>query len=188
VGLELMTRYEAKGGGSVRTSLPTPEVQPQCHAPEVVDLVVDIHERLSHAGLDTGAETIAWHLHHTHNTAASRAAINRILTGAGLVVSEPKKRPRSSYIGFEANAPNECWQSDFTRYHLTHPDGRPGEDADIITQLDDHSRSPCTSALTGVSPAYHRRHRGLNPHPDQQRTRAPRLDADRQCPWSTPCV
>ena len=56
------------------------------------------------------------------------------------MVPEPKKRPKSSYIRFEASMPNECWQSDFTHYRLTKPDGRPGADAEIITWLDDHAR------------------------------------------------
>ena len=36
--------------------------------------------------------------------------------------------------------PNETWQSDFTHYRLTRPDGRPGADVEIITWLDDYSR------------------------------------------------
>ena len=36
--------------------------------------------------------------------------------------------------------PNETWQSDFTHYRLTRPDGRPGTDVEIITWLDDRSR------------------------------------------------
>jgi hypothetical protein len=56
------------------------------------------------------------------------------------VVPEPKKRPKSSYIRFQAAMPNETWQSDFTHYRLTHPDGRPGAEVEIITWLDDHSR------------------------------------------------
>ena len=36
--------------------------------------------------------------------------------------------------------PNETWQSDFTHYRLTRPDGRPGADVEIITWLDDCTR------------------------------------------------
>ena len=36
--------------------------------------------------------------------------------------------------------PNETWQSDFTHYRLTHPDGRPGTDVEIISWLDDCTR------------------------------------------------
>ncbi len=53
----------------------------------------------------------------------------------GLVDPEPRKRPRSSYIRFEAELPNETWQSDFTHW----PDA-DGVDAQIVTWLDDHSR------------------------------------------------
>ena len=60
---------------------------------------------------------------------------DRILTRAGAVVPEPAKRPRSSYIRFEASQPNETWQSDFTHYRLANR-----TDTEIITWLDDHSR------------------------------------------------
>jgi transposase InsO family protein len=70
----------------------------------------------------------------------SRATISRYLTKAGLVVAERKKRPKSSYIRFAAEQPNETWQSDFTHYRLTRPDGRPGADTEILTWLDDCSR------------------------------------------------
>jgi transposase InsO family protein len=66
--------------------------------------------------------------------------VARYLAKRGLVTPQPHKRPRSSYIRFQAAMPNECWQSDFTHYRLTRPDGRPGRDTEIITWLDDHSR------------------------------------------------
>ena len=48
--------------------------------------------------------------------------------------------PRSSYVRFAAEQPNETWQADFTHYRLTRPDGRPGPDTEILSWLDDHSR------------------------------------------------
>ncbi len=65
----------------------------------------------------------------------SRSNIARQLTKHGLVVPEPKKRPKSSYIRFEAAMPNETWQSDFTHYRLA-----DGTDAEILTWLDDCTR------------------------------------------------
>src|SRR4030065_408071 len=59
------------------------------------------------------------------------------LHAAGLVVPEPRKRPRSSWIRFEAAAPNEVWQSDFTHWHLA-----DGSEVGIISWLADHSRYP----------------------------------------------
>jgi transposase InsO family protein len=70
----------------------------------------------------------------------SRSTISRHLTAAGLVIPEPKKRPKSSYVRFEASMPNETWQSEFTHYRLTRPDGRPGVDVEIIIWLDDCTR------------------------------------------------
>ena len=83
---------------------------------------------------------LSWHLTHKHHLSVSRATINRILTRHGAITPTPAKRPKSSYIRFEADQPNETWQSDFTHYPLTWPDGQPGPDTEIITWLDDHSR------------------------------------------------
>ena len=47
----------------------------------------------------------------------------------------PGKRPRSSYIRFQAEQPNEMWQADFTHYRLT-----TGADVEILSWLDDHAR------------------------------------------------
>jgi transposase InsO family protein len=106
----------------------------------VVDLIVELREKLTATGLDAGPDTICWHLAHHHDLTVSRATVARYLAKRGLVTPQPHKRPRSSYIRFQAAMPNECWQSDFTHYRLTRPDGRPGPDTEIITWLDDHSR------------------------------------------------
>jgi transposase InsO family protein len=65
----------------------------------------------------------------------SAATISRHLARQGLVTPDPAKRPRSSYLRFAAEMPNECWQSDFTHYPLA---GEAG--TEILTWLDDHSR------------------------------------------------
>ncbi|GAA1625262.1 hypothetical protein GCM10009744_11320 [Kribbella alba] len=83
----------------------------------------------------------------------SRATVARHLTARGMVTPEPKKRPKSSYIRFEAAMPNECWQSDFTHYRLARPDGRPGADTEILTWLDDCSRFALQTPPTTGSPA-----------------------------------
>jgi transposase InsO family protein len=136
----LMTRYAAEGEAAFEPRSRAPNIRPAATAPATVELVLQLRKQLSEAGLDAGADTIGWHLQHHHTTVLSRATINRILTRAGQVTPEPSKRPKSSYIRFEAAQPNETWQSDFTHYRLTRTDGRPGNDAEIITWLDDHSR------------------------------------------------
>jgi transposase InsO family protein len=136
----LMARYAAEGEAAFQPRSRRPQNSPRATSPEVVDLVLRLRKQLSEAGLDAGAETIGWHLTHTHRTTVSRATIHRILTRHGTVVPQPAKRPKASYLRFAAEQPNETWQSDFTHYRLTHSDGRPGTDVEIITWLDDHSR------------------------------------------------
>ncbi len=87
------------------------------------------------AGRDAGPVTIAWHLAREGLHAPSTSTIRRILHAAGLITPEPRKRPRSSYIRFEAAQPNETWQSDFTHWRLA-----DGTDVEILNWLDDHSR------------------------------------------------
>ncbi len=58
-----------------------------------------------------------------------------MLHAANLVVPEPRKRPKSPYLRFEAAQPNETWQSDFTHWRLA-----DGTDIEILNWLDDHSR------------------------------------------------
>lgn len=136
----LMARYRESGEAAFEPLSRAPKTTPGATDPASVQLVVELRTALARAGLDAGADTIGWHLRHHHQITLSRATINRILVRAGLVVPDPSKRPKSSYIRFEAEQPNECWQSDFTHYRLTRPDGTTGDDVEIITWLDDHAR------------------------------------------------
>lgn len=133
-------RYEAEGEAALEPRSRRPKTSPNALSAEVVDLIVRVREELTDAGLDAGPETISWHLEQHHGHRVARSTISRHLTAAGLVVPEPKKRPKSSYIRFEASMPNQTWQSDFTHYRLTRPDDRPGTDVEIITWLDDCTR------------------------------------------------
>ena len=133
---KLKARYEAEGETALEPRSRRPKTSPTAMAPEVVELIVRLRKELSEAGLDAGPETIAWHLEHHHGHRVARSTVSRHLAAAGLVTPEPRKRPKSSYIRFEAAMPNETWQSDFTHYRLTGPDG-PGADTEIISWLDD---------------------------------------------------
>ena len=140
---KLIARYRAEGETAFQRRSRAPRTSPSATPGETVRLVLELRKTLAEAGLDAGADTIGWHLLHHHQVTLSRATINRILTRAGAVVPEPAKRPKSSYIRFQAEQPNQTWQSDFTHYRLTppgEPDGTTGADTEIITWLDDHSR------------------------------------------------
>ena len=136
----LMARYRDEGEAAYTPRSRRPNTSPNALAPDVVDLIVRLRKELTEDGLDAGPETIGWHLHHHHGHRVSPSTISRYLTRAGLVVPEPKKRPKSSYTRFEASMPNQTWQSDFTHYRLAHRDGRPGRDIEIISWLDDCTR------------------------------------------------
>lgn len=47
----------------------------------------------------------------------SVAMIWRVLSRTLLITPEPRMQLAHSYLRFEADLPNECWQSDFTRRH-----------------------------------------------------------------------
>jgi len=137
---ELLARYRREGDAVFEPRSRRPLSSPTAIPTETIELIGELREKLTATGLDAGPDTIVWHLQHHHDLTVSRATVSRYLTKAGLVVPEPKKRPKSSYIRFQAAMPNECWQSDFTHYRLTKPDGRPGADCEILTWLDDCSR------------------------------------------------
>ena len=131
----LMARHRAEGEAAFEPLSRAPKSSPGATPPQTVELVLRLRKKLGEAGLDAGADTIGWHLAHHHATALSRATINRILVRAGTVTPEPTKRPKSSYLRFEADQPNETWQSDFTHYRLV-----DGTETEILTWLDDCSR------------------------------------------------
>ncbi|MPZ96595.1 MAG: IS481 family transposase [Propionibacteriales bacterium] len=137
---KLKARYETEGETALEPRSRRPKTSPAATAPETVELVLRLRKELAETGHDAGADTVLWHLAQHHQVTLSRATVHRILTRHGAVTPEPKKRPKSSYIRFEATMPNETWQSDFTHYRLTHPDGTPGIDVEIITWLDDCTR------------------------------------------------
>jgi transposase InsO family protein len=131
----LMARYRLEGEAAFEPLSRAPASSPGATPVATVELVLRLRKELTETGLDAGADTIGWHLNHHHAVTLSRATINRILVRAGAVTPEPDKRPKSSYLRFEADQPNECWQSDFTHYRLT-----DHSDAEILTWLDDCSR------------------------------------------------
>lgn len=142
----LLARYRDGGLEAVDPRSRRPKSNPRSTPPQVVDRIVQLRCELAARGLDAGPVTIGWHLEREALPVPSNATIHRILTRAGLVIPAPRKRPRSSYVRFEATQPNETWQSDFTHWHL-----RDGTDVEILNWLDDHSRYllACTAHTPG---------------------------------------
>jgi transposase InsO family protein len=131
----LLARYREGGIAAVDPRSRRPKSNRAATPLDTVERIIQLRAELLGEGMDAGAGTIAWHLNREGLPAPSNATIHRILTRAGLVVPEPRKRPRSSYVRFEAAQPNETWQSDFTHWRLA-----DGTDVEILNWLDDHSR------------------------------------------------
>lgn len=131
----LLARYRDEGLDALEPRSRRPHSNPSATAEIVRDRIIDLRRSLIGNGLDAGPVTIAWHLEQEELHVPSTSTIRRILHTAGLITPEPRKRPRSSYLRFEADSPNETWQSDFTHWRLA-----DGTDVEILNWLDDHSR------------------------------------------------
>jgi transposase len=110
----LLTRYAQGGLDTLEPRSRRPTSNSAATSTAVRERIVELRLQLIKDGFDAGPVTIAWHLEQEGHRAPSTSTIRRILHAAGLVVPEPRKRPRSSYHRFVAAQPNECWQSDFT--------------------------------------------------------------------------
>jgi len=130
-----LARYRDYGFDGLALRSRRPYSNPRRTASGVAERIVALRRELAGQGLDHGPQTIGWHLEHEQLPAPSTSTIRRILVAAGLITAEPRKRPKSSYRRFEADQPNQCWQSDFTHWQLA-----DGTGVEIINWLDDHSR------------------------------------------------
>jgi transposase InsO family protein len=107
------------------------------------DLIATLRKELGEDGWDAGARTIRWHLPKRMaadpDLAGVRlpavATVHRALRRRGLVVDDPRKRPRTAPVRFEYATPNACWQIDALEWHLA-----CGRAVAIVQILDDHSR------------------------------------------------
>ena len=131
----LLSRYRQGGLDAVDARSRRPASNPRAVSDEVIIAVVTLRQRLVADGLDAGPVTLQWHLAQQGLAMPSTPTIRRILHHHGLITPQPRKRPKSSYLRFEAAQPNQCWQSDFTHWTLAN-----GTDIEILNWLDDHSR------------------------------------------------
>ena len=132
---ELIRRFETEGEAGLEPRSRRPKHSPQQTGAALEDEIVEIRKQLEEEGLDAGAHTIGYHLERRHGEAPAPSTIWRILHRRGFITPQPQKRPKNSYIRFEAEMPNERWQADITHWELA--DGSPVE---ILNIVDDHSR------------------------------------------------
>jgi transposase len=141
----LVQRFEADGEAGLEPRSRRPKRSPQRTPAAVEDEIIDIRKDLAKAGFEAGAATIAFHLERRHGTSPSVSTIWRILSDRGFVTPQPHKRPKSSYVRFEAAQPNERWQADITHWALS-----DGTDVEILNLIDDHSRLCLASVARSV--------------------------------------
>src|SRR6266540_2293717 len=99
---KLLRRFRAEGDAGLVLRSRRPHRSPAAVAVEVQEAIVALRAQLLAEGFDAGALTIQWHLQRRRGPAPSVSSIWRILRRRGLVLPEPHKRPRSSFIRFEA--------------------------------------------------------------------------------------
>ena len=146
----LVGRYRQGGYPALEPRSRRPRKTPT-RTPDVLeDEIVELRKQLVEEGFDAGAETIRWHLARRRDDVASVSTIWRVLCRRGFVTPEPKKRPHSSFIRFEAALPNECWQADITHWSLA-----DGTDVEILDVIDDHSRLIVAATARRVTKAAH---------------------------------
>jgi transposase InsO family protein len=132
---KLLAKYRCGGLKAIQPISKKPKTRPQRTPEATEDRIVKLRLELTAAGFDAGPASIAARLRMAKKKPPAISTIRRILHKHRLIVPQPKKRARSSYIRFEAAQPNETWQSDFTHLKLA-----DGTDVEILSFLDDHSR------------------------------------------------
>ena len=147
---ELLARYRTDGEAGLVARSKRPHRSPTRVPAAIEDEIVAIRKQLTEFGVEAGPDTIHTHLTHVHGGIApcSVSSVWRILTRRGFITPEPHKRPKSSYIRFEAALPNECWQMDVTHVLL-----KNGRSVEVLNVIDDHSRLCLASRVFPVTTA-----------------------------------
>lgn len=132
---------------------PVPVTMPP--APGMVDSCWGVRAVLQKAGLDYGPLSVISKLTRQGFIPPSRATMVRIFSRAGVVVPEPRKKPRSAYKSFVYLQPNACWQIDSTEWPLA-----DGTKVAISQLIDCHSRLPAGGQRGNQRRRDHRRGSG----------------------------
>jgi transposase InsO family protein len=142
---KLVKRYREQGEEGLAPKSKAPRSTPHKVCDALEREIILLRKQLVEDGYDGGAATIHAYLSRRRSDTPSPSAIYRVLKRNGFIVPQPHKRPKSSWIRFEASLPNECWQTDVTYWTLS--DGRRVE---ILNFFDDHSRFLIASRVFGT--------------------------------------
>ena len=132
----LHKRYKEGGIKALEPRSKRPHTNPRALNNNLVDRILQLRQELINRGTDAGAHTIGWHLEREGiNPLPAPSTIHRILANNDQVTPQPQKRPRSSWIRFQSDQPNETWQMDYSDWTIA-----SHKRVAILTILDDHSR------------------------------------------------
>ncbi|WP_223937695.1 hypothetical protein [Arthrobacter sp. StoSoilB5] len=95
-----------------------PRTSPNATPAGVTALALHVREALEAQGHDHGPLSVQARMRRDGVEPPSRATLARLFTKAGMVVPEPRKKPRNAYRRFVYPAPNCCWQIDATEWQL----------------------------------------------------------------------
>jgi len=144
---QLVTRFRAGGYAALTPRSRRPHGCSYQVSPELQAAILALRQELDAAGYDAGPASIRHHLQQRFPQVPAAATIWRILTRHGLITPQPQKRPRSSFVRFEADLPNQMWQADTTHWHLA-----DGQDVEILNLLDEcHSPTRGQRRLLSLS-------------------------------------
>src|SRR3954451_595051 len=115
-----------RGRGRLRTPVETAPLVTECNTGRGGGADPGPADGAENKGLDAGPHTLVWHLAN-QDVQVSPATVSRILTRHGAVPPDPSKRPKSAGRRFQAELPNQLWQSDFTHWQLA-----DGTDVEIL--------------------------------------------------------
>lgn len=132
---ELLARYRRDGPAALEPKSHRPAACPHQVDQATIEAILALRQQLLATGLDGGPQTILHHLAGRLPKPPSRVTIWRVLKRHGLITPEPHKRPKASFVRFEAELPNELWQTDATEWHLA-----DSSKVEILNLIDDHSR------------------------------------------------
>ncbi|MCW3766797.1 DDE-type integrase/transposase/recombinase [Paenarthrobacter ureafaciens] len=119
-----------------------PRTMPALTPQAMIELLLGTRAELQESGQDHGPLSVIAKLSRQGFTPPSRATVARIFSRAGVVMPEPRKKPRSAYKRFVYPQPNACWQIDSTEWQLA-----SGKKVAIFQLIDDHSRLALASLV-----------------------------------------
>ncbi|MBG6180340.1 hypothetical protein IWX62_001544 [Arthrobacter sp. CAN_A1] len=96
---------------AMETGTTKPDTSPARVGAGTVELVLLARESLKQAGYDHGPLSVAAKLRRQGFEPPSRATLARIFTRAGVVIPEPRKKPRSAYRRFVYPSPTGAGRS-----------------------------------------------------------------------------